>query len=42
MNRKAHWEHVFQTKPATAVSWYEAAPARSLRFLEAVGFTPSR
>lgn len=42
MDRKAHWEEVFRTKPATAVSWYEAEPTTALRFIEAAGFDPSR
>jgi hypothetical protein len=37
MPRKAHWEHIFETKVPTDVSWFEAQPAISLRLLEAAG-----
>jgi SAM-dependent methyltransferase len=28
--RQSHWESVYETRPATAVSWYEPHPERSL------------
>ena len=35
---KQHWERVYAEKAATAVSWYQAVPARSLALIgEAVG-----
>ena len=30
MDRQSHWQAVYETKDATAVSWYEAEPRRSL------------
>ena len=30
MNRKSHWESVYATKPAAALSWYQEHPRRSL------------
>jgi 2-polyprenyl-3-methyl-5-hydroxy-6-metoxy-1,4-benzoquinol methylase len=30
MNRKSHWESVYSTKPAAALSWYQQHPRRSL------------
>lgn len=30
MDRRSHWQAVYETKDATAVSWYEAEPRRSL------------
>lgn len=30
MDRKAHWEHVYQTKADDEVSWFESDPRRSL------------
>jgi SAM-dependent methyltransferase len=35
MESKEHWERVYSTKPATAVSWYQEHSARSLRLIEA-------
>jgi len=37
MDRKGHWNHVFETKPEQHVSWFEALPETSLRLLEAAG-----
>jgi len=39
MNSKAHWEAVYATKPTEAVSWYEAAPTRSIALLTDAGLT---
>ena len=39
MDRKQHWEHVYETKGPTAVSWFQAEPATSLRLLDAGGLT---
>jgi len=33
INRKSHWEKVYQTKQLTEVSWYQARPDISLDFL---------
>ena len=30
MNRKSHWESVYATKPAAALSWYQEHARRSL------------
>lgn len=37
MNRKEHWETVYAVKQPTAVSWYQARPARALELLCAIG-----
>ena len=37
MDRKRHWDHVFETKGQEEVSWFEALPEMSLRLLEAAG-----
>lgn len=37
MDRKRHWEHVYETKTATEVSWFQPEPTLSLRLLEAAG-----
>jgi SAM-dependent methyltransferase len=37
MDRKQHWEHVFETRGQEEVSWFEALPEMSLRLLEAAG-----
>ena len=39
MDRKRHWEHVYETKGAADVSWYQAEPETSLRLLESGGLT---
>lgn len=36
-DRKAHWENIYQTKPAESVSWYEAVPETSLTFIKESG-----
>ena len=37
MDRKQHWNHVFQTKAEQDVSWFESLPETSLHLLEAAG-----
>ena len=37
MDRKQHWERVYETKAEREVSWFQAEPAVSLRLLEAAG-----
>jgi hypothetical protein len=37
MDRKQHWNHVFQTKTEREVSWFESLPETSLHLLEAAG-----
>jgi ubiquinone/menaquinone biosynthesis C-methylase UbiE len=34
MNRKEHWENIYQTKQCEEVSWYQPKPEVSLRFIE--------
>jgi SAM-dependent methyltransferase len=40
VDRRAHWEGVYTTKPSTEVSWYQAEPARSLELLAEAGAGP--
>ena len=35
MDRAVHWDHVYQTKPETEMSWYESEPSISLRLIQA-------
>jgi ubiquinone/menaquinone biosynthesis C-methylase UbiE len=35
MNRKEHWNQVYQTKAPDEVSWYQARPATSLKLIKA-------
>ena len=35
MDRKAHWEHVYETNAASDVSWFQAEPTLSLSLLDA-------
>lgn len=37
MSSKQHWEHVYSTKPAESVSWYQPSADLSLRMIEATG-----
>ncbi|MBI3903825.1 MAG: class I SAM-dependent methyltransferase [Nitrosomonadales bacterium] len=33
MTGKSHWEHVYQTRPTTQVSWFQEHAERSLQFI---------
>lgn len=37
MSLKSHWEHIYQTKDATQVSWYQDHSRQSLRFIAQTG-----
>ena len=37
MNRKDHWEQVYQTKAPDDVSWFQTRPAISLKLIESSG-----
>jgi trans-aconitate methyltransferase len=37
MNRKEHWNRVYQTKAHDDVSWYQSRPSTSLKLIEACG-----
>jgi hypothetical protein len=41
MDRKEHWERIYQTKEATEVSWFQPQPTLSIRLLESAGLGPS-
>ena len=41
MDRKAHWQSVYTTNAAGAVSWFQAEPTTSIRLLDAVGLSPN-
>ena len=41
MDRKAHWDTVYTTQAAEAVSWFQPEPTVSLRLLEKAGMTPA-
>ena len=40
MDRKEHWEHVYHTRAASEVSWFQPDPTTSMRLLEAAGLEP--
>lgn len=40
MQRKEHWEALYETKPSDTVSWYEPLPSRSLTLLTDAGLNP--
>lgn len=37
MNIKDHWEHVYQTKSASSVSWFQEHAERSLELIKSIG-----
>ena len=37
MENKTHWEHIYQTKPVTQVSWYQLHPQLSLQYIQNTG-----
>lgn len=39
MDRRTHWDRVYTTKAADAVSWFQQEPAVSLRLMDAAGLT---
>lgn len=39
MSNKEHWEKVYQSKPANAVSWFQPHATRSLEIIRAIGAT---
>ena len=41
MQRREHWERLYQTKAANEVSWFQAEPTLSIRLLESVSLAPS-
>ncbi len=34
MDRKKHWENIYQSKNTTEVSWFQASPTTSLQFVQ--------
>lgn len=40
MDRRGHWETVYQTTGERELSWFEALPGPSMRMIEAAGLTP--
>ncbi|MEP6574439.1 MAG: class I SAM-dependent methyltransferase [Gemmatimonadota bacterium] len=41
MNRKAHWEKVYESQASTEVSWYQPIPSRSLDLIARSGVGPA-
>jgi hypothetical protein len=41
MDRKDHWQGVYQRKAADEVSWFQPEPSLSLRLLQSAGLGPS-
>jgi SAM-dependent methyltransferase len=41
MDPKAHWEHIYRTKPPTQVSWYQPHAQRSLDLIRRVSPPPA-
>ncbi|MHB8430033.1 MAG: class I SAM-dependent methyltransferase [Acidimicrobiales bacterium] len=38
-DRASHWDGVYRTRPADALSWYQAEPTLSLELIDALGVT---
>jgi len=41
MDRKTHWDHVYQTRSPGELSWYQPEPTVSLELIERSGLTPA-
>lgn len=39
-DKKAHWEHIFETKDTSKVSWHQPVPKTSLLLIENLDLTP--
>jgi hypothetical protein len=37
MNKKTHWERIYETKAPTEVSWYQEHAQYSLQFIQNTG-----
>jgi 2-polyprenyl-3-methyl-5-hydroxy-6-metoxy-1,4-benzoquinol methylase len=40
VSRKEHWEHVYESKGPTELSWYQPVPSASLALIRATGVSP--
>ena len=40
MDRAQHWQHLYDTKEAGALSWFQADPSASLELLDRAGLSP--
>ena len=41
MSSPEHWNHIYETKPSDAVSWFQPTPTTSLRLLDLSGLNES-
>ena len=41
MTNKSHWEHIYETKDVTDVSWFQPRAVLSVRLIEATGLDPT-
>jgi ubiquinone/menaquinone biosynthesis C-methylase UbiE len=41
MTNKSHWEHIYETKDATDVSWFQPHALLSVRLIKATGLDPT-
>ena len=41
MDRKEHWQKVYETRTPESVSWFQEAPTVSARLLASAGLGPS-
>jgi ubiquinone/menaquinone biosynthesis C-methylase UbiE len=41
MTNKSHWEHIYETKDATHVSWFQPHAVLSVRLIKATGLDPT-
>ena len=40
VSRKEHWEHVYETKRPTELSWFQPVPSKSMAMIRATGVPP--
>ena len=41
MGPKDHWQHVYTTRPADEVSWFQLEPTVTAQMLESAGLSPN-
>ncbi len=37
VSRKAHWEHIYETRSPTELSWFQTVPSKSIELIRATG-----
>ena len=37
VSRKEHWDHIYETKGSTELSWFQPVPSRSMAMIRETG-----